>query len=409
MASVLDEENEQLIQVPLIGIDRNCKYRAKENELQMILQSAMSSNDQTHIKTACTKFPELLFDLEYIEKSLRLLEDQLKTDSKLKDDVITTHPWILLLNHDYLRLRFRQVHTVFEENNLRFDSFPVDCLGPLFVLKSTKSASKLFSLNKLAEWYETPLDENRFNDRLNYFHHHLLVSRLRVIELLHTHPYLFTQDLTKIKVISGILTKWAKVDPADIARDLQIYRMKLETAKSRLNVLKSVELHPIKCWMFRCPDDVIGSTLNLWKQRVDVFGSSQADAADYLRKTLQVTEKDINRMVETNPGLLSTRPIKLKQMTEYLLSIGASVQDIVCCPRIYQKSLQTVKSRVGMVATQQPKLLKYLGALGLHTKGFEKIMQPKKQNRRRPKFKNKWSNSDGFFNNNSNEIEPKEP
>ena len=334
----------------------------------------------------CSKYPELMIDLEYVRHSLQILQEDFDVEFALRCGIISHHPWILILNHDHLRSRIKLLLKAFQEHGVQPEALPFDSFGPLFILKSTRpnQSFRMFSMSKLMELYELEENEHRFNERLDYFSNHFPISHLRSVEYFQIHPHLFTLEFNRIKDITNTLTQSAEIHPEDILKDLRIYKMKPEFVHSRLGVLKEIEMNPIKVWMLRCQDHIIDSTIRLWKQRVQVFGSSRSNAIDYLSKTLKISPEEVTQMTQSCPQLLTTRPAKLKKMTEYLFSIGATAQDIVDCPRIYQKSVQTVRTRVEILRRRRlSKFETKLHILKSTEKRFEEICTKKRRNRRK--------------------------
>lgn len=383
MVTVADKGSHSELETPLIGVNRELNLKPQKSELQKILKSFISSNDQ--LESMCSKYPELLIDLEYVRHSLDVLQEDFSVGFSLRCGVISNHPWILILNHDHLRSRIKLLLEAFEEHGVQPESLPFDSFGPLFILKSTRpnQSFRMFSMSKLIELYELEENERRFNERLDYFSSHFSISHLRSVEYFQIHPHLFTLELNRIRDITTTLTQSAGIHPEDILKDLRIYKMKPEFVHSRLGVLKEIEMNPIKVWMLRCQDHIIDSTIRLWKQRVQVFGSSRSNAIDYLSKTLKISQEEVTQMTRSCPRLLTTRPAKLKKMTEYLFSVGATAQDIVDCPRIYQKSVQTVKTRVEILRRRMSRLETKLHILKSTEKRFEEICTKKRRNVRR--------------------------
>lgn len=387
MVTLVDKENHSGLEAPLIGVDRELNLKPQESEVQKselrnIFKPFISSNNQ--LETMCFKYPEIMIDLKYVKHSLEILQEDFDVD--LRCGIISNHPWILILNHDHLRSRIKLLLKAFQEHGVQPEALPFDSFGPLFILKSTRpnQSFRMFSMSKLIELYELEGNENRFNERLDYFSSHFSISHLRSVEYFQIHPHLFTLEFNRIRDITKTLTQSAEINPEDILKDLRIYKMKPEFVHSRLGVLKEIEMNPIKVWMLRCQEHIIDSTIRLWKQRVQVFGSSRSNAIDYLSRTLKIPGEEVTRMNQSCPQLLTTRPAKLKKMTEYLFSIGATTQDIVECPRIYQKSVQTVKARVEILRRRRlSKLERKLHILKSTEKRFQEICTKKRRKIRR--------------------------
>lgn len=128
----------------------------------------------------------------------------------------------------------------------------------------------------------------------------------------------------------------------ELLNDLWILTYTVPTIEERLDLLKELNLTPVKPWLLRCSSHMLLRMATNRENNRLAMGHYK-NVVDYLKERLDMTDSQTIVFSKKHPPVMHVKVAKLKEMIDFLYSEGFKPIQIYHTPRILCHSVVTIK------------------------------------------------------------------
>lgn len=293
---------------------------------------------------------------------------QALTEKGLTKEQMLANPWLLLHPANVILSKLNLI--AMKVGGVRDGTVPLLILPIMMILRVAKSWARDAAAGH--------------PDRLVYLVKQLQCSEAMLGQHLHKHTPILLMDFARLQSVMELLKKHG-IAAESILNDLWIFRHNLERMEARLAVLSKLAVADIRPWMLRCPENTLDKFLEKWTQRRHVL-QPHRDVAGYLAERLACSAEFVRtELVERNPALLSTSPVKVKQTLDWLFEKGFTAKHVCDSPRIFEVSMDSLQTRYHQLSLcdYRPRSLHILWVeWKVFDRLLRKLKEEKKKNRK---------------------------